>query len=333
MTVKMMDMFLVLIGILEQDEEQDEEEDELMQSAVSLNIPRPAASQGEVRRSGASLDGSPAKVQPLVTPAMIARVNNNAVRVPAVAHDIRELYPAEPVVNKPKGDTISGRTVGLLIHSTWEDAEFCGLTGFQVLLGPNLVAGVARNDVTADPHGLSVIGYEDDARTPDKLVDGVNNTTCETHMWLFPFTSGARHELRVDLRSEQGVFGVRIWNYNKAVEAAKTRGAKSVSITIDGVIVHSCLLRMVHSQVLDTLYSSSNKKFYRVNRLQDMMELTLPKLFCSVTYKSIWSQVCRIVIGTYHRLCVRIMRHLCCLRAYCGPSIYNRTMLTLTTSV
>ena len=42
-------------------------------------------------------------------------------------------------------------------------------------------------DVTAHPHSVNVLdGIEDDIRTPDKLIDGFNDTYDGLHMWLAP---------------------------------------------------------------------------------------------------------------------------------------------------
>lgn len=46
-------------------------------------------------------------------------------------------------------------------------------------------------DVTAFPFGVSILeNAEDDIRTPDKLVDGVNSTYDARHMWLAPVLPG-----------------------------------------------------------------------------------------------------------------------------------------------
>ena len=41
----------------------------------------------------------------------------------------------------------------------------------------------------AHPDSINALdGIKGDPRTPEKLLDGVNNTTDDTHMWLAPFT-------------------------------------------------------------------------------------------------------------------------------------------------
>ena len=132
-----------------------------------------------------------------------------------------------------------------MIESTWGDREFCGLTGLEVILDDGSAANLSYADVQGEPHGLSTLGYDGDVRTPDKLIDGVNNTTDEEHMWLFPFTPGSRHELSIDLRSTKSIKGLRVWNYNKSYDSALSRGAKHVTIFIDNGTSFRCLFRAV----------------------------------------------------------------------------------------
>lgn len=45
--------------------------------------------------------------------------------------------------------------------------------------------------MTAHPHSVNVLdGVTDDIRTPDKLIDGVNDTNDGRHMWLAPIIPG-----------------------------------------------------------------------------------------------------------------------------------------------
>lgn len=51
-----------------------------------------------------------------------------------------------------------------------------------------------------------------------RLVDGVNVTTSDEHMWLVPFSEGQDHLLTVTLDAPQQISGIRVWNYNKTPE-------------------------------------------------------------------------------------------------------------------
>jgi hypothetical protein len=44
-----------------------------------------------------------------------------------------------------------------------------------------------KTDIAAHPESVNVLEeVNKDARTPDKLIDGVNNTRKSEHMWLAP---------------------------------------------------------------------------------------------------------------------------------------------------
>ena len=51
-----------------------------------------------------------------------------------------------------------------------------------------------------------------------RLVDGVNLTTEDGHMWLAPFTPGNPHTLTITLGTPSLLTAVRVWNYNRSLE-------------------------------------------------------------------------------------------------------------------
>ena len=52
-----------------------------------------------------------------------------------------------------------------------------------------------------------------------RLIDGVNITMSDEHMWLIPFTLGENHLLTVTLKQPMDITGLRVWNYNKSSES------------------------------------------------------------------------------------------------------------------
>ena len=57
------------------------------------------------------------------------------------------------------------------------------------VLGARVLSYTA--DIAAFPDSVNVLqGVDNDVRTPDKLVDGVNDTEEGTHMWLAPVLPG-----------------------------------------------------------------------------------------------------------------------------------------------
>ncbi len=68
------------------------------------------------------------------------------------------------------------------------------------------------------------------------MVDGVNRTRDDLHMWLAPFTPGHAHLIRIRFAEPITVAMVRVWNYNKS-RIHSTRGARDVEMYLDGGVV------------------------------------------------------------------------------------------------
>jgi protein JBTS26 len=67
-----------------------------------------------------------------------------------------------------------------------------------------------------------------------QLINGMGTTCDDSNMWLVPF--GATQEIRIDLKREQFIYGIRVWNYNKSLEDS-FRGVKQMAVTIDGELI------------------------------------------------------------------------------------------------
>lgn len=75
-----------------------------------------------------------------------------------------------------------------------------------------------------------------------RLVDGVNVTTDDRHMWLIPFTPGRSHVLRIQLPAPTILMGLRVWNYNKSPEDT-LRGARTpLRVLRPRVLASDCCL-------------------------------------------------------------------------------------------
>ena len=66
----------------------------------------------------------------------------------------------------------------------------------------------------------------------DKVVDGVNRTCDDLHMWLTPFTAGRHHYVFIDLGASRTVSMLRLWNYNKS-RIHSYRGARYMEVLLD----------------------------------------------------------------------------------------------------
>ena len=77
------------------------------------------------------------------------------------------------------------------LFSTWGDPYYIGLNGLEFYDENGYRIRLTENNITAYPHSVNVLeGVTDDIRTPDKLIDGVNDTTDGRHMWLVPILPG-----------------------------------------------------------------------------------------------------------------------------------------------
>jgi len=50
------------------------------------------------------------------------------------------------------------------------------------------------------------------------VIDGVNITVSDEHMWLIPYTAGANHTVTISFSKPEEIVGLRFWNYNKSTE-------------------------------------------------------------------------------------------------------------------
>ncbi|CAG5117097.1 unnamed protein product, partial [Candidula unifasciata] len=119
------------------------------------------------------------------------------------------------------GDVLVYKTnkLQLIFTATWGDLHYLGLTGLEIVGSEGETIPLTQSMVTASPKDLRhLAGNDKDDRTLEKLLDGVNITCLDSHMWLIPFTKGGSHTVTVTFPQQTLVTAVRIWNYNKSPE-------------------------------------------------------------------------------------------------------------------
>ncbi|KOB67125.1 Uncharacterized protein OBRU01_18538 [Operophtera brumata] len=107
----------------------------------------------------------------------------------------------------------TGFVLQISIFSTWGDVYYVGLTGVE-LYDPqgSLIHLTESSNVNVLSAGAGV----QDARTPDKLIDGVNGRHSDgAHSWLAPVLPDTLNRVFLVFDVPVSVYGVKLWNYAK----------------------------------------------------------------------------------------------------------------------
>ena len=189
-------------------------EAELMSTMRPMN--RPGTASKEEPKTGVGEDGRP------MTSAIIGP------------------KPQKPQI---RSAGVTGQRLQLCIMSTWGDKHYVGLTGLEFLGPGGRPLSIKAQWIDAQPRDMNCIpGYSGDYRTLDKLIDSMNRTMDDHHMWLVPFTPGQQHSIWVDFQAPIALTGIRFWNYNKSPDDT-SRGVRSLALFFDGQPLASFTLR------------------------------------------------------------------------------------------
>uniref|UniRef100_A0A670ZCY2 Katanin interacting protein n=1 Tax=Pseudonaja textilis TaxID=8673 RepID=A0A670ZCY2_PSETE len=128
-----------------------------------------------------------------------------------------------------------GQHLKIDIRSTWGDRHYVGLNGLELFSSKGEPIQIVK--ITANPPDINVLpAYGKDPRIVTNLLDGVNRTQDDMHLWLAPFTPGKSHCVCLDFAKPCEVAMIRIWNYNKS-RIHSFRGVKDLSILLDGCCI------------------------------------------------------------------------------------------------
>ncbi|NWY13304.1 K0556 protein, partial [Aphelocoma coerulescens] len=124
-----------------------------------------------------------------------------------------------------------GQHLVIDIRTTWGDRHYVGLNGIEVFSSKGEPVRIAK--ITAEPPDINILpAYGNDPRIVTNLIDGVNRTQDDMHLWLAPFTPGKPHFVFIDFVNSCQVAMIRIWNYNKS-RIHSFRGVKDIIMLLD----------------------------------------------------------------------------------------------------
>ncbi|CAJ1080820.1 protein KIAA0556 isoform X1 [Xyrichtys novacula] len=125
-----------------------------------------------------------------------------------------------------------GQRLVINIFSTWGDRHYVGLNGLEVFSSSGEPLQPAH--ISAEPPDINILpAYGKDPRVVTNLINGVNRTQDDMHLWLAPFTPGRNHTIFLDFGAPYQVAMIRVWNYNKS-RIHSFRGVKEVEMVLDG---------------------------------------------------------------------------------------------------
>mmetsp|Transcript_34868 Transcript_34868/g.82969 ORF Transcript_34868/g.82969 Transcript_34868/m.82969 type:complete len:252 (+) Transcript_34868:281-1036(+) len=142
-----------------------------------------------------------------------------------------------------------GLTICISLWGTHGDPHYVGLNALELYDAQALRIPLTPDQISAVPASINELpdvqahGVHD-SRTPDKLVDGVNDTWEAQHMWLAPYTFGVPNRIFIFLDEPVTLSIIKVWNYART----PSRGAAEMMLSMDGSIVFQGYLKAAPEQ-------------------------------------------------------------------------------------
>ncbi|CAH1968947.1 unnamed protein product [Acanthoscelides obtectus] len=136
--------------------------------------------------------------------------------------------------------SIVGFVIQIVVYSTWGDKYYCGLNGIQLFDENDRQIILEEQNVCAYPESANILpNVEGDVRTPDKLIDGINEDHSGMHSWLAPIIPRHLNRIYFVMDSPVCVSYIKFCNYSKTI----ARGAKDFGVLIDDLLICTGSLR------------------------------------------------------------------------------------------